>query len=272
MNNTKGYIDTHCHLDLCVQRGETFTHLMAETQDANISALIVPGLHPLQWSEAFKMSTKQHPIILFCIGLHPWWIEQYMTTHSITHLEEVLANTNLQNVIGIGECGLDAKINTHLDLQQRLLEIQISFAIEHRLPLMLHNRQANQTLLEMLKHHKPPMGGVIHAFSGSYQLAKQFWDKGFYLGVGGTVTYPRAKKTREAIARMPMQALVLETDAPDMPVQGHQGKPNTPARLTHVAAAVAELKHISIENVRAATTRNAISCFRLETKPHLMTL
>ena len=261
-----GYIDTHCHYDLCLERGVTSVVYPEKPANAKISALILPGLHPTQWQTAKTLCENACLPIYQSIGLHPWWIEEILTKNTVTTLNTEFDKYDITDVVAIGECGLDSRINTPLSVQKEILELQISQAVENRLPLILHNRDANQPLLEILKQHESPYGGVIHGFSGSYELAKQFWDKGFYIGIGGTITYPRAKKTRRMVSRMPLEALLLETDSPDMPLYGYQGWPNSPAQLPRIAQELSVLTNLPIEKIRDQTTQNAINCFRLHQK------
>ncbi|WP_439135848.1 TatD family hydrolase, partial [Pseudomaricurvus sp.] len=114
-----------------------------------------------------------------------------------------------------------------------------------------------------LSHYQPSAGGVIHGFSGSIEQAQQYWRLGFYLGVGGTITYERAKKTRRAIAGMPLESLLLETDAPDMPLDGFQGQPNTPLRLPRIAQCLAELRKAPLADIQKQTAQNTRTLFSL---------
>jgi TatD DNase family protein len=133
---------------------------------------------------------------------------------------------------------------------------QLELAQSLRLPVVLHHRQSHNELIRLIKHHKFSRRGVIHAFSGSYQIAKTYIELGFYLGIGGTITYPRGKKTRDAIADIPLEYLLLETDAPDMPLCGFQGQRNSPTQLPIIAEALATLKHIDVEQVARVTSAN----------------
>lgn len=130
-----------------------------------------------------------------------------------------------------------------------MFEAQVRLAMAHALPLIVHSVRANDTVAKILRRFTPPQGGVIHAFSGSLHQAEVFWQLGFRLGIGGVISYERANKTREAIRQMPLEALLLETDAPDMPLQGQQGEVNTPASLPTIARLLAQLRQQPLEDV-----------------------
>ena len=136
-------------------------------------------------------------------------------------------------------------------------------AVEHQLPLILHGYGAHNELLQILGRYRPEAGGVIHGFSGSRQLAEQYWKLGFYIGVGGTITYERARKTRNAIKELPLEALLLETDAPDMPLSGEQGLDNTPLNLPAIASELAHIKGESVDTVVRQIALNTRQLFRI---------
>ncbi|RYZ90248.1 MAG: TatD family deoxyribonuclease, partial [Moraxellaceae bacterium] len=131
------------------------------------------------------------------------------------------------------------------------------------MPLIIHCRKAHNELLQQLKHYHFEAGGVIHGFSGSYDMAMQYWSMGFRLGIGGTITYERANKTRQAVKRLPLESLVLETDAPDMPLHGKQGEPNSPVNIIAIAQMLANLRGESLEIIAAQTTLNAQQLFKI---------
>jgi TatD DNase family protein len=161
----------------------------------------------------------------------------------------------------IGETGLDELITTPRSFLETLLIWHLQLAIEFNKPVILHSVRAHHYLLPILREYRPSHGGVIHAFSGSYETAKQYWDLGFYLGIGGTITYDRAAKTRAAVQRMPLESILLETDAPDMPLQGFQGQRNSPEKVIEVAQCLAELCGQAFEQVAQQTFSNTTQLF-----------
>jgi TatD DNase family protein len=152
-------------------------------------------------------------------------------------------------------------IATPLELQQQLLAIHIEVANQLRKPLIIHCVRAHNELIALLKKNKAEVGGVIHAFSGSYEVAQQYVELGFYLGIGGTITYERAQKTRAAAAKIALEFLVLETDAPDMPLQGKQGQRNSPENIPQIARVLADLRGVTVDEIAAATNHNAMQLF-----------
>lgn len=222
----------------------------------------------------------------FTVGLHPWWIDQYFNgaregrtirddlafherlglSRSILlgKLEESLnANMGVNGCVGLGESGLDFNIASSKDIQLESLRIHLAVSAEKNLPVILHSVKAHAELIKAIKQF-PGCRGVIHAFTGSYEIAAQYGQLGFALGVGGTITYERAKKTRDAIRRMPMTSLVLETDAPDMPLSGQQGHRNSPEYLPKIAQQLADLKSCSVSEIAEQTTKNSLQIFSID--------
>lgn len=267
-------IDSHCHLDF-----ESFNsdreELLRRCVEKGVETIVVPGVEPLQWGrllqlkQAYAQAVKSDPVeskpgcqIVIAAGLHPWWVDQVnLTAAEFGQLLKLQLQTG--DWVAIGECGLDGTIDCPMDRQETFFRIQLQLAEETQLPLILHGHKAHAQVLEMLKRYTLPAGGVIHGFSGSVELAKQYWQQGFFIGVGGTITYKRASKTRKAIAAMPLESLLLETDAPDMPLSGFQGQRNSPLQLVGVAECLAQLKSIQVEKVTEQTTRNSRRLFAL---------
>ncbi len=147
--------------------------------------------------------------------------------------------------------------------QQVFFEQQIQLAIAYDKPLILHVHRSHNEVYRLLKNYKPSAGGVVHGFTGSYQQAKAYWELGFFIGVGGSITYPRAKKTRHAISHMPLEALVLETDAPYMPLHGFQGEHNSPLHLFNIKNCLVELRDETPELIENCLQKNTEILFNL---------
>ncbi|GAB2883474.1 TatD family hydrolase [Microbulbifer echini] len=259
-------IDSHCHFDF-----EIFNHDRAQVWqrcvDAGVCRLVIPGVSASQWRPLALLVNSQ-PQWSAAVGIHPWWVKKNLVqvagSTSTTQLGKGLTEHLSQNpCVAIGECGLDAAIDTPLELQVAVFKIQLEIASELRLPLILHVHRAHNEVLKLLKQYHLPGGGVVHAFSGSEQMAMDYWKMGFYLGVGGTITYARAVKTRRTFAQMPLESLVLESDAPDMPLSGRQGQRNSPENLPLIAAELAALRDASLQEVAAATRKNTEILFSL---------
>lgn len=267
-------IDSHCHFDFSVFDADR-TEILQGCAAAGITGIIVPGIQPSQWQPLLSLLTALSRSVSPCrlwaaVGVHPWWVEALQASFKGTEtavkpfckqqLQDALAQPH---VVAVGECGLDGSLLLPLEQQLPVFEWQLQVAADVGLPLILHGHKAHNEILRLLSHYRPAAGGVIHAFSGSEELARQYWRLGFYLGVGGTITYPRASKTRRAIRAMPLESLLLETDAPDMPLNGYQGQRNSPLRLPQIARCLAELREEPLARIQQQTTHNTRRLFAL---------
>lgn len=251
--------DSHCHFDFerfDVERERTWSRCRA----LGVRQLMLPGTEPAQWARAQRLSQTLEGVY-FSAGLHPWWLERPREPLWERQLARWLQQPGC---LALGECGLDKLIETPMAEQEALLECQLLIAQQCLRPVILHCVKAHNELIRLLKQTPLECGGVVHAFSGSPQIAETYWELGFHLGIGGTITYERARKTRRAVQALPLEALVLETDAPDMPLAGRQGEPNSPEYLPEVARVLSELRAEPLEQVARQTTHNARQLFGLE--------
>lgn len=251
--------DTHCHLDFSPFSDDITHHLNLAQQQA-VVRLLIPSIGASNWETLDKLA-KQYASIYYALGIHPYFIDG-QSLADLTTLEQRLTNRS-EHCVAVGECGLDAMIEMDLALQERLFVRQIELAQSFQLPLILHARKTHNRLIQLLKKHRFTHGGVLHGFSGSYQQAMQFVEIGFYIGVGGVITYPRANKTRLAIAQLPLDALVLETDSPDMPLMNEQGKPNHPQNLSKILRELALLKNTSTQTIAENVWKNSNLAFNI---------
>lgn len=267
---SRALFDSHCHFDFPEFDADR-EQIWAGCRMLGIEQLMIPGVSPDQWARAEKIA-QQLPGIYFSAGVHPWFIEHTWPHIKTSEFSAADAQQLRKQLVpwlaqsrcrALGECGLDGAIELPLDLQLAVLECQICIARDFNKPLILHCRKANNELLQLLAREPLSAGGVIHAFSGSLEMAQQYWKHGFYLGIGGTITYERAAKTRAAVAAMPIESLLLETDAPDMPLAGYQGQRNSPEKLLRVAECLADLRGENLEHVALQTTTNAERLFKL---------
>lgn len=243
-------IDSHCHLDFEAfdgDRGEVLERAAA----AGVDAIVVPGVKRETWDRVVELCAGRDS--LHCaLGLHPLFLE----AHRPRDLDELAARTATPSVVAVGEIGLDfyhrdVDRATQLDLFERQLEI----ARAGSLPVILHVRKAHDEVLGLLERHRP-RGGIAHAFNGSRQQAGRYIDLGFKLGFGGMLTFDRSRKLRNLARTLPLDALVLETDAPDMTVSRHRGERNSPEYIPYVLDALAALRDETREEIAHATTRN----------------
>lgn len=262
------YFDSHCHLDFS-DFDDDREEIWRDTKKNGVLATVVPGVAPEQWARSKKLS-QQFNDIFFSVGVHPWWVAPLFSRGQkvetvVSELREKQKKAlKHEKCVAVGECGLDKMIQASPEHQYEIFDYQVQLAQEFEKPLIIHSRKAHNEVMTHIDRAELKRGGVIHAFSGSAELAKQYIDRGLYIGVGGTITYDRAKKTRDTIAKLPLESILLETDAPSMPLQGHQGQRNSPEYIPEIARVVAEIKNESIEKVAQVTTENSCKLFGIE--------
>ena len=243
--------DTHCHLDLPdfdVDRND----VLKRCRSSGISKIIIPAIEYKTWFSLINLCELNDGLYP-ALGLHPVFIHQHNSDD--TNKLERLLETAMP--IAIGEIGLDFYIK-ELD-QQRQLELfeqQLVIAKKHNLPVILHVRKAHDQTLQLLKKIKVK-GGFCHAFNGSMQQAQQYIELGFKLGFGGTLTYANSSKIHKLAKELPMESIVLETDAPDMVVESHRGERNSPEYIIEALTALAGIRNESIEFIAEQTSKNA---------------
>ena len=255
-------IDSHCHLDL-PEFEPDWQDVLNSAVSKGVERILIPGTTVSGWQRQQNMAADNAQLDV-AFGLHPYFFPDE-PENALAALREQLQTTTIKPV-AIGEIGIDCAIDTPVKAQQALFEAQLVVASEQSLPVILHHRRSHHLLLESIKRSRFTQGGVIHAFSGSEQVARQYIDVGFKLGIGGTITYSRAQKTRQTVANIPLQHLLLETDAPDMPMSGRQGARNEPQFIGEVVAALADLHGITPEAVIEQTTANYFALFGSRTQ------
>ena len=260
-------VDTHCHIDFSVfdsDRMNILTNIFSEgfsESNNRLLGLIIPGVSEPQWQTCLALA-HQYKNIYFCAGIHPWFVaSNKLSTDDL--FDALLTTLGNSSCVGIGECGLDKTHSSNFSLQQEIFDVHLHVAKQIKQPLILHGTKTHNELIRQIKSVSPLSGGVIHGFSGSYELAKTYVDMGFYIGVGGSITYERAKKTRDTIARLPLTSLVLETDAPDMPLAGMQGQRNSPEYIFMIANTLATLRNEPLSLIAEQTTKNASDIFKI---------
>ncbi|RJG51664.1 TatD family deoxyribonuclease [Motilimonas pumila] len=248
-------IDSHCHFDFA-EFDHARTNILRRCQALPLAAIVVPGTERSRWQQV-KTLSQRYPEVFYALGLHPYFLAR-LQSDDLDVLRQHLANKT-NTLIAVGEIGLDAAIDIDMALQQVIFQRQLDLASEFQLPVILHQRKTAHQLLQALKGFE--LGGVLHGFSGSKELACSFIDRGFKVGIGGVITYPRANKTRQAVASLPLDALVLETDAPDMPVNGFQGQANSPERLANIVSCLCGLRPEPEAVIREALWQNTLAAF-----------
>ena len=255
-------IDTHCHLDVrefAADRAEVLTR----TRRAGVAALVIPAIDAAGWDGLLALCAAPPAAAPRCypaLGLHPVYLDAHHDD-DLTRLEQLLADWPLT---AIGEIGLDYVVSGRdPERQQRLLAHQLALARAAGLPVLLHVRKAHDALLALLRRQPLPAGGIVHAFNGSWPQAQRYLDLGFKLGFGGMLTLARSHHLRRLATALPLDALVLETDAPDMTGATHHGTRNSPEYLPEVLATLAALRDLDPLTVAAQTTANACAVLRL---------
>jgi TatD DNase family protein len=255
-------IDTHCHLDLSLFDRDREA-VLQRAVDARVEKIVIPATTFAHWSKLAAL-TQQYPNVFAAYGLHP----MFMSQHQQQDLDTLAHYLASEKAIAVGECGLDFFIfdkqenhDVAKKAQHILFYAQLALAQQYQLPVIIHSRKSLDLVLKAIRLH-PNLRGVIHSFSGSQQQAHRLIDHGFYLGFGGVITYSRAKKLRHLVSTLPLDALLLETDAPDQPDSEHYGQRNEPAFLMNIAQTIADLRHISVQDLVKTTTKNANKLFQ----------
>ena len=254
------FIDTHCHFDFPPFVDDA-TESIARAAQSGVKRIIVPSVDASRFALVSQLA-QQHDALYAALGLHPINIAAHQDAH-VDQLEQWLQTPDSKRV-AIGEIGLDLYMqDAQFDKQTRLLDAQLKLAKKYDLPVILHSRRTHDQLALHLRRHDLPRRGVVHGFAGSQQQAERFIQLGYAIGVGGTITYERASKTRNTLASLPLTSLLLETDAPDMPLQGYQGQPNRPERARNVFDVLCQLRSESPEIIADALWQNSLRVFAL---------
>lgn len=250
-------IDSHCHIDFADfdnDRQQVIERAMA----SGVSQMIVPGVQQNSWSR-IRDYCQQFDILHPCYGLHPYFIEQ----HTPADLD-LLRNWLEENTaVAVGECGLDFFLK-ELDRQQQqfYFEQQLQIALEFNLPVVVHARKSTEAVIDAIKK-RPGLRGMIHSYSGSYEQAIKLINLNFYLSFGGPVSFEKATRLRKLVQSLPIESLLVETDAPDQAGQNAAGQRNEPAFIREVVATIATLHQLDFDEVAQITRENANQLFQL---------
>jgi TatD DNase family protein len=252
-----GLIDSHCHLDLEPLKS-ILPHVLEEASAAGVRGFVVPGVHPDNWYGISTLAVE-NPLIMPAYGIHPM--------HAACVNDDVLSQLNERSAQGvaIGETGLDPAYTVSMELQERAFREQLRVAVNRGLPVLIHCRRSFQRAVKILREERADrVGGIMHAFSGSAEMAREFIMLGFAISISGTVTWNNAVKPLRIARELPLEHLVLETDAPDMTPERYRGRFNRPAWITETVLRVAEIRGESLENIARITTENARRILHLE--------
>jgi len=247
-------VDTHCHLSFEPLRND-LDGVLARAREQSVDRVLVPA-YDLESFQAIR-EIAARPEVLPAFGLHPWRADEPLEPEQ---LESALG----EGAIAVGEIGLDFVIDRpSRERQAEVLRLQLDVARAAGLPVMLHCRGAFEELLGILSEYRGELRGVVHAFSRGPELARRFLDAGLHLAFGGTLTRPRAKRPRRSARAVPLERIVLETDAPSIGLIDVPPEQVEPRHVRRVATALAELRETTIEDIARSTTANAERLFAL---------
>ena len=250
--------DSHCHIDLPEFDADR-TEVLTAARSAGVADILVPGVQRATWGQLEKMCAAD-PGLHLALGMHPVFLDRHHDD-DIAALAEHVARAR---PLAIGEIGLDWQIpDLDRDSQQRLFEAQLEVAEQFDLPVVLHVRKAHDPMINTLRRYRLK-GGFCHAFNGSIEQASRYREIGFRLGFGGMLTFERSKHLRRLATELPLDAIVLETDAPDMTVASHQYQRNSPAYLPEVLKTLAALRSEDASTIARQTVANARAVLGLE--------
>lgn len=249
-------IDTHIHLD-APEFASDRDRLIESARAAGVGCFVVPGVEAKGFA-ALRALARRYRDVRVAFGIHPL----YVAHASETDLERIEAELVSGETVAVGEIGLDGFVmEPDIALQERFYVAQLKLARKHDLPVILHVRRAVDLILKHLRRIEV-CGGIAHAFNGSRQQADALIALGFKLGFGGAMTFSGSTRIRRLATELPLDSIVLETDAPDIPPAWANGARNEPANLGRFAEELAELRKLTVEEVAAATTANARSVLR----------
>jgi TatD DNase family protein len=247
-------IDSHVHLDFD-DLSKSLDSLIEACEKVSVNEFIVPSVSALNFSKVISLS-EDYAQIHAALGVHPWFVSQNDLQNILSDISNLISK---HKVIAVGEIGLD-KLKPNYNVQLEFFECQLQIAQIEKLPVIVHCVKAHQDVLRLLKKYS--VVGVMHGWGGNFEQAKAFIEIGFMLGIGGAITYPERKKLRLAVQKIPLDKMVLETDAPAMPLFG-EGRGNSPVNISKIANELAILKSMSTEEIASKLTENTKELFSI---------
>lgn len=263
------FTDTHCHLNF-----DSFSNdidqVIQQALHNNVKMVLVPGLDIETSKQAIRLA-ENHKIVFAAVGFHPNDLSSWQDEESI---EELYKLAQHHKVVGIGEIGLDYYRNySPKQRQLKAFQAQLILAEELQKPVIIHNRNSHDDILRMMNEWHTNIDpknklfrcpGVLHSFDGSLEFARNAVEMNFYLGISGPITYKNANDKRETIRSIPIEKLLLETDAPFLSPHPHRGKRNEPSYIPIIAKKLTEVKNYDLADVARVTTQNSINLFSWE--------
>lgn len=253
--NIKQMIDTHSHINFEDYK-ENFEQVLKDIKENEVQKVIIPGVEPSTFDEIITYCDK-YEMIYGAIGIHPSEFQTYNSTIE----KEIYNLIEHKKIVAIGEIGLDYHYGSDTKEEQKeIFNKQLKIAEKVQLPVIIHDREAHEDAFNIIQNYKLK-DVIFHCFSGNIDFAKKCVEKGYYIAIGGVVTFKNAKELKEVAANIPLENLLLETDAPYLAPVPFRGKTNSPAYLKYVAEEIAKLKQIDVEDVKVKTTENAKRIF-----------
>jgi len=253
-------IDTHTHLDFPDFDSDRRA-VLAHSRTVGVRRMVVLGVYQQNWQRVWDLVHADEGLFA-AFGLHPVYLDEHRPA-DLSALGDWLSRLqDHRQLCAVGEIGLDYFLE-HLDRdrQQSLFEAQLKLAVDFQLPALLHVRRSHAAVIATLKRIRLPRGGIIHAFAGSREEAREYIKLGFKLGLGGAATWPQALRMHKVLAQLPLDAVVLETDSPDMAPAMFPGQRNSPEHLPAICTALAERMGTDALLLAEASTRNACELF-----------
>lgn len=255
-------IDTHCHLDM-ISAAEDIDTVIPRAFASGVSCIITVGIDIDSSKKAIEIA-ENYSNVYATVGIHPHNVHG-LTDHSYSELEKISTH---EKVVAYGEIGLDfvkqyAPRNEQLEHYAR----QVQLAKKTGLPLVIHDREAHLEIMQILQNEAPfPAGGVMHCFSGNWEFAQDVLDLGFKISIPGVLTFSKATMLQEVAQNIPLDKLILETDAPFLAPEPYRGRPNVPEYVLYTAQKIADLRNIGLHEIARATTDNARKLFNIKTQ------
>ncbi len=252
-------IDTHCHLDM-INSGDDISTTITRAAASGVTQIITVGINLESSRKAIRFAA-QYDSVYATVGIHPHNVQE-LNDSSYAELEKLCREPK---VVAYGEIGLDyVKQYAPKDIQLEHYARQVDLAKKMKLPLVIHDREAHDDILHILNKKAPfSAGGIMHCFSGDWHLAQKVLDLGFVISIPGVVTFNKAAVMQEVAQKVPLEKLILETDAPFLAPEPLRGKKNIPEYVLYTAQKIADLRGLSLEEIAHATTENARNVFKM---------
>ncbi|MDY7583653.1 TatD family hydrolase [Pseudomonas sp. CCI3.1] len=253
-------IDSHTHLDFPDFDADR-PQVLARSRALGVEKMVVLGVYQSNWQRLWDLVQTDSQLYA-AFGLHPVYLDDHRPEHVIELGQWLSRLAQHPQVCAVGEIGLDYFLpELDRDGQQQLFEAQLQLAADFQLPALLHVRRSHAQVIATLKRIRLKRGGIIHAFAGSREEAREYIKLGFKLGLGGAATWPQALRLRKVMVDLPLEAIVLETDSPDMAPAMYPNQRNSPEHLPDICQALAEVMGVSPERLAEATTANVCEVF-----------